>query len=72
MHKASFILLIIGGLNWLIFGLFQTELGSWIGGMDSIIARIIYLVVGLAAVYEIVTHKNRCKNCDVTKIGGQM
>ena len=63
MHKIAWLLLIIGGLNWLLFGVFQAELGSWLGGMDSIVWRIVYILVGLAALYELFTHKGSCKEC---------
>jgi len=48
------ILLIIGGLNWGLVGLFEFNLVSFIFGA-SIIAKIIYIVVGLAAIYKIFT-----------------
>ena len=63
MHKIAWLLLIIGGLNWLLFGVFQADLGSWLGGMDSIVWRIVYILVGLAALYELFTHKGACKEC---------
>jgi uncharacterized protein len=66
-HMITFILVIIGGLNWLIFGIFGQEIGTWIGGMDTVIARVIYVVIGLAAVYEIATHKKHCKSCQAMK-----
>ena len=74
MHTVSFILLIVGGLNWLLFGLFGTEVGSWIGGMMSMQAKIVYILVGLAALYELFTHKQRCKMCDkgMSGMGGGM
>ncbi len=73
MHIVSFILLVIGGLNWLIFGLFQTDVGTWLGGMDTWIPRIIYILVGLAAIYELFMHKRSCKMCEKGKMnsGGQ-
>lgn len=69
LHSISFLLLIIGGLNWLLFGIWGTDVGTWLGGMDTSIARIIYVLVGLAAIYEILMHKKICKMCDK---GGQM
>jgi hypothetical protein len=63
MHKITFLLVIIGGLNWLLFGLTNWDIGSLFGGMSSIIAKIIYVLVGLSAIYEIVTHKQNCKAC---------
>lgn len=69
LHSISFLLLIIGGLNWLIFGIWGADIGTWLGGMDTSIAKIIYVLVGLAAIYEILMHKKICKMCDK---GGQI
>ena len=68
IHKLAFILLIIGGLNWLLVGLISGwDLGSYIGGT---LARIVYILVGLSALYEVFTHKSNCKHCEA-KMGGQ-
>ncbi|KKW46347.1 MAG: hypothetical protein A3A43_01930 [Candidatus Liptonbacteria bacterium RIFCSPLOWO2_01_FULL_56_20] len=64
MHKVAFILLVIGGLNWLLQGVFGWDIGTYLGGMASGISRTIYVLVGLAAVYELVSHKGRCKECE--------
>ncbi len=63
LHVVSFVLLIIGGLNWLIQGVFMWDIGQLFGGMGSIITRIIYVLVGLAALYILATHKSYCKFC---------
>jgi uncharacterized protein len=59
----AFTLLAIGGLNWLLVGIFQWDIGDIFGGMDATISRIIYILVGLAAVYEIFSHGQRCRDC---------
>jgi len=64
LHIVTFILVIVGGLNWLLLGLFGWEIGSLFGGMDAMISRVIYLLVGLSAIYELATHKSRCRECD--------
>lgn len=63
MHKLAFILLVIGGLNWLLLAVFGWEVGQLFGGMDAAISRIIYVLVGLAAIYEVATHKKNCRQC---------
>ncbi len=63
MHKVAFILLVIGGLNWLLVGVLGWDISRWLGGMDSMVSRVVYILVGLAAVYEVVTHKDNCKVC---------
>lgn len=54
MKKLILILMIIGGLNWGLVGFFNFNLVSSIFGENLvIISRIIYAVVGLAAIYGI-------------------
>ena len=49
------ILLFIGGLNWGLVGAFEYNLVDSIFGADSTIARIIYVLVGLAAIWSLIT-----------------
>lgn len=52
VNRIALILNIIGGLNWGLIGLFKFDLVAWIaGGQDSVFARIIYSLVGLAAIW---------------------
>lgn len=46
------ILVIIGGLNWGLVGLFNFNLVTTIFG-TSMMTTIVYILVGLAAIYEI-------------------
>ena len=66
MHKLTFILLVVGGLNWLLVGLFGWDVGSLLGGMGSVASRVVYVAAGLSAVYEVLGHKKTCKNCTAT------
>ena len=59
----TFILLVIGGLNWLLLGLFGWDIGMLFGGQMAVISRAIYILVGLSAIYEIAIHKSTCKLC---------
>lgn len=63
LHMVAFTLLVIGGLNWLLVGLFNWEIGQLFGGMASVISKVIYILVGLSAIYVIATHKKFCKFC---------
>ena len=50
------ILIIVGGLNWGLIGFFNYDLvANLLGGgdMEAIVPRVIYVVVGLAALYAI-------------------
>lgn len=59
----AFILLVIGGLNWLLVGLFQWDIGNIFGGMAAALSRLMYILIGLAAISKLVTHKKNCKMC---------
>lgn len=63
LHGLTFLLLAIGGLNWLLVGLIGWDIGVWFGGMNTILSRTVYILVGLSAIYEITMHKKFCKAC---------
>ena len=66
LHMVAFLLLVVGGLNWLLVGLLDFDLVMWLF-VDllnmMILAKVVYILVGLAAVYELLTHKSGCKTC---------
>jgi uncharacterized membrane protein YuzA (DUF378 family) len=47
-------LVIIGGLNWGLFGLFGFDLVAYLFGALSILSRIVYALVGLSALYLLI------------------
>jgi uncharacterized membrane protein YuzA (DUF378 family) len=52
INKIALILVIIGALNWGLVGLFTFDLVAWIcGGATTMLARIIYTLVGLAGIW---------------------
>ena len=52
IHKIALALLIIGGINWGLVGIFQFDLVAWLfGGSASVVSRIIYTLVGLSAIW---------------------
>lgn len=61
LDTISLLLTIIGGINWLLVGVFQFDLVAWIfGGQGALISRIIYTVIGAAALWCItLLFKNR-------------
>lgn len=62
-HSIVFILLIIGGLNWLLVGLFNWDIGMIFGGQEAIVSKIIYILVGVSAISLAITHRNECRYC---------
>ncbi len=50
--KLALILLIIGGINWGLVGIFELDLIAWMfGGAGSLIARTLYILVAISAVW---------------------
>ena len=61
-HMIAFVLVMIGGLNWgltaLGYNVVNMILGAW-----PPVEMIVYLLVGISAVYLIVSHKGTCSTC---------
>ena len=52
VNRIALILNIIGGINWLLVGLFKFDIVAWIfGGQDAVMSRILYTIIGLAAAW---------------------
>ena len=52
LDRIALLLTVIGGINWGLVGIFRFDLVAWIcGGQDAIIARIVYTLVGIAALW---------------------
>lgn len=58
LNAVALTLLIIGGLNWLLVGLFEYDLVANLFGTLSALSRLIYVLVGLSAIYAL-TFYNR-------------
>lgn len=59
---VAWILLVVGGLNWLLvafdWNLVEALLGSW-----PSLVKLVYILVGLSALLELFTHKKNCSVC---------
>ena len=52
MDKIALFLAIVGGLNWGSIGLFGFDVVAFLfGGSASILSRVVYTLVGLAAIW---------------------
>ncbi|TSC71487.1 MAG: hypothetical protein G01um101470_577 [Parcubacteria group bacterium Gr01-1014_70] len=63
LHMVTFLLVVVGGLNWLLVGVAQWDIGELFGGMDALVSRILYVLVGLSAIMLLVGHKKDCRWC---------
>lgn len=50
---VAMVLLIIGALNWGLIGLFGFDLVAALFGANTVLSRLIYILVGLAGIYGI-------------------
>ncbi len=66
LHTLSFILLVVGGLNWLLVGLFDWNLVTTLLGSWPVLVKIVYVLVGISAIVEIFGHKSNCKSCEAS------
>lgn len=77
LHGVSFVLVIVGALNWGLVGL-----GSFMGrdwnvvhlvlGQWMTLENLVYVLVGLAAISLIATHKQDCRYCNASGPSGMM
>jgi uncharacterized membrane protein YuzA (DUF378 family) len=69
LHMATYLFMVIGGVNWGLIGL-----GMMMGGADwnvvhmllgswPMLESLVYLLVGVSAVYDMAMHKKNCKVC---------
>ena len=54
VNLVTLLLVIVGGLNWGLVGLFSFDLVAAIFGSGSLLARIVYILVGVSAAWQIV------------------
>jgi len=69
MHKTAYALVIVGAVNWGLVGLFGFNLVSMIFGTWPMLEKLIYILVGLSAIYEATIHMSYC-NCCSMEMGG--
>lgn len=55
INILTLLLIIVGGLNWLLVGLFEFDLVAAIfGGQQAVLARAVYILVGLSAIWQLI------------------
>lgn len=63
LHMVTFTLLIVGGLNWGLWALFNFNLVNTVLGSMPTVEKLVYILVGVSAVYIAATHMTDCKMC---------
>lgn len=55
LNIITLLLVIVGGINWLLVGLADFDLvAALFGGQDSTLSRAVYILVGLSALWQLV------------------
>lgn len=55
LNIITLLLIIVGGVNWLLVGVAEFDLVAAIfGGQQALLARIVYILVGLSALWQLV------------------
>lgn len=60
---AAFTLVVVGALNWGLVGLLNLNVVSAVLGAGSALEKLVYILVGLSAVWLAWKHKDDCKTC---------
>ncbi len=63
LHMATFTLLVVGGVNWGLVGAFDLNLVDSVLGTMPMVEQLVYIAVGVSAVYEFLIHMKTCKMC---------
>lgn len=68
-HKIAWILVIVGALNWGLVGVFNFNLVMWILGSWPVVLRVVYVLVGISALFMFMTGACKaCKACEMKKM----
>jgi hypothetical protein len=57
VNVIALVLVIVGGLNWGLIGLLDFNLVAAIFGVDSWFTNLVYILVGIAAIYSVILLK---------------
>lgn len=64
LKVTSYVLVLIGALNWGLVGLFNFNLVAAIFGEMTALSRLVYVLVGLSAIISVITVYMCCKKED--------
>ena len=72
LNMITLILVIVGGINWGLVGLFDFDLVAAIFGARSTLSRLVYILVGLSALYQFVPLTQMASRHDVATSRGRL
>lgn len=66
LQKIVYVLVIVGGINWGLYGISRLNLVELFFGTIPMVANIIYVLIGLAALYSLLLLLKPKKTCTCT------
>jgi len=74
LHIVAFVLLVIGGINWGLYGLGMYMGSDWnlvkfLFGSWQSLENLVYVLVGFSALIVLFSHKKDCRVCDASGSG---
>ena len=66
LNILTLVLLIVGGINWGLIGLFDFNLVAAIFGAGTVITRLVYIIVGACALYQLIPLMRSLDNSSTT------
>ena len=63
LHVIALVLLVIGGINWGLIGLFGIDLVKMVLSGQEMLQNIVYDLVGLSAIVIALGHQKSCREC---------
>jgi uncharacterized membrane protein YuzA (DUF378 family) len=71
LNILTLVLVIVGGLNWGLVGLFNFDLVATIFGAGSMLSRIVYILVGASALWQLVPLSSSLRSDEPAALRGQ-
>lgn len=73
LNLITLLLIIVGGINWLLVGAFQFDLvATLFGGQTAAVSRIVYVLVGLSAIYQLIPFSKAMSSGEVIAERGRV
>jgi len=67
LHMITYPLMVIGAVNWGLVGAFDINVVNMLVGGYPNVETLVYVAVGLSALYDFLNHKMTCKLCSTKK-----
>ncbi len=71
LNLITLILVIVGGLNWGLVGLLDLDLVAALFGAGSLLSRIVYILVGASALWQLVPLTETFRSDEASALRGR-